>query len=77
MNEKVQNTGEPMPNFFLGVDSIVFLAFFFQILSPPPPHKGSAVSLDIGLTQNCIATAVPPSLENLTIAPRGRQENAK
>ena len=34
MNEKVQNTGEPMPNFFLGVDLIVFPAFFFIILSP-------------------------------------------
>ena len=34
VNEKVQNTGEPMPNFFLGVDLIVFPAFFFIILSP-------------------------------------------
>ena len=44
VNEKVQNTGEPMPNFFLGVALIVFQAFIcFQILRPPPPHRGSAV----------------------------------
>ena len=30
VNEKVQNTGEPMPNFFLGVDLIVFPSFFFK-----------------------------------------------
>ena len=28
-NEKVQNHGEPMPNFFSDVDLIVFPAFFF------------------------------------------------
>ena len=36
VNEKVQNKGEHMPNFFLGVDFIVFPAFIFQILSPLP-----------------------------------------
>ena len=56
MNENVQNTAEHMPSFFLGVDFIVFWHFFL-ILSP---HKGSAVFLNIGLTQTCIATAVPP-----------------
>ena len=60
--EKVQNTWEPMPNVFLGVDWIVFPALIcFQILSPhPAPHRGSAVFLNIGLTQTCIAKAVPP-----------------
>ena len=28
LNEKVQNKGEPMPNFFLGVDCSFFPAFF-------------------------------------------------
>ena len=37
---------------------------------------GSAVFLNIGVTQTCIAIDVPPH-GNLTIAPRGRQENAK
>ena len=84
VNEKVQHPGEPMPNFFLGVGSFVFFQhFFFQILSlPPPPHVGSAVFLNIGLTQTCIAidvppTSPPPSHGNLTKAPRGRQGNAK
>ena len=62
VNEKVQNTGEPMPNFFLmcGLYGFLKFDFFFQILSPPPhpPHKGSTVFLNIGLTQTCIATAV-------------------
>ena len=52
--KKVQNTGEPMPNFFLGVDFIVFpFLFFFNFKNPS--HKGSAVFLNIGLTQTCIA----------------------
>ena len=47
---------------------LYFLDFFFQILSPPPPpphppHKGSAVFLNFGLTQTCIATAVFPTWE--------------
>ena len=73
-----------MPNFFLGVGLIVFfLQHFFLILSPPPPppptHMNSAVFLNIGLTQTCIANDVPPfSLHgNLPKAPRGRQGNAK
>ena len=80
--KKVQNTGEPMPNFFLvGVDFIVFLAFF-QILSPPIPLTRALLfisPLNIGLTQTCIATAVPPPPPhgNLNTAPTGRQENAK
>ena len=56
-----------MPNFFLGVDLMVwtwllFQHLFFQVLSPPPHplHMGSVVFLDIGLTQTCIAIAVPP-----------------
>ena len=53
VNEKVQNTGEPMPSFFLGVDFIVFLAFFSSKFKPSPPphptHKGSAVCLTIEL----------------------------
>ena len=48
MNEKVQNTGEPMP-IFLGVDLIVFSAF----------HKGTAVFsehwADSDLHCNCCA----------------------
>ena len=79
VNEKVQNTGEPMPNFFLGVDFIVFLAFFFQILSPPPPphspHKGSAVfsehSVVTDLHCNCCA---PPHMETL---PKLQEEDKK
>ena len=55
-----------------------FSSIFFQILSPPPPHMGSAVFLNIGVTQTCIAIDVPPPPHgNLTNAPRGRQENAK
>ena len=42
MNEKVQNTGETMP-IFLGNVLFLFQHFFFQVLSPPPPHMGSAV----------------------------------
>ena len=42
VNEKVQNTGEPMPNFFLGVGLIVFFPHFFSNFKPPPPHMGSA-----------------------------------
>ena len=69
-----------MPNFFLGMGLIGFFSsiFFSQILSPPPPHMGSAVFLSVGLTQTCIANYVPPSSHgNLTKAPRGRHGNAK
>ena len=48
--KKVQNTDEPMPNFFLVcVDFIVFLALFSNFKPPPPHplHKGSAVYLTI------------------------------
>ena len=50
-----------VPNFFLDVDLIVFPAFIFSNFKPLPPlpHKGSAVFLNIGLTQTCIAIAVP------------------
>ena len=67
MNKKVQNTGEAMPNIFLRCGLVVFLllffsAFFFQILSPAPsPSHGLCCFLNIGLTQTCIAIAVPPS----------------
>ena len=50
VNEKVQDTVEPMPNFFLGVDLFFFQAFFSSKFKPPPPHKGSAVFLNIELT---------------------------
>ena len=52
-----------MPNFILGVDFIVFPAFIFANFKPlpHPPHKGSAVFLNIGLTQTCIAIAPLPS----------------
>ena len=63
VHEKVQNTGEPMPNFFLGVALIVFPAFiFFQILSPPPtPSQGlccffSEHWTDSDVHCNCCAT---------------------
>ena len=65
-----------MPIFFLGVDFIVFLAFFFSNFKPPNSHKGSVVFLKIGPTQTCIANAVPPH-GNLTKAPKGRQGNSK
>ena len=67
-----------MPNFFLGVKLIVFPAFIFSSFKPPPTHKGSAVFLNIELTQTCIANDVPsPPHGNLIKAPRGRQGNAK
>ena len=54
-----------------------FQHLFFQILRPPlSSHKGSAVFLNIGLTQTCIAIAVPRH-GNLTKAPRGRHGNAR
>ena len=71
-----------MPNFFVGV-GLIFFSIYFQILSPHPPHMGSAVFLNIGLTQTCIAIGVPPppththTHRNLTKAPRGRQGNEK
>ena len=56
VNEKVQNTGEPSyAQFFLRCGLDFFPAFFFQ--------KGSAVFLNIGLTQTCIAISVPPTWE--------------
>ena len=59
-NEKVQNAGEPIPN-FLGVGLIVFsIIYFSNFKAPPPPHMGSAGFLNIGLTKTCIAIAVPP-----------------
>ena len=61
--KKIQNTGEPMPNFFLvGVDFIVFLAFFSNFKPPIPLTRALLFiwPLNIGLTQTCIATAVPP-----------------
>ena len=66
---KIQGT---YAKFFLGV----FPAFIFSNFKPP--HKGSAVFLNIGLTQACIAIAVPHQPHgNLTKAPRGRQRNVK
>ena len=53
-----------MPNFFLLVD-LIFHQDFFQILSPPPAHMGSAVFLNNGLTQTTIAIAVPPYMGTL------------
>ena len=75
-----------MPNFFLGVVLfflffvVVYSAFHFSNFKPRPLHMGSAVFLNIGLTQTCIAIAVPPPLPshgNLTKASRGRQGNSK
>ena len=52
--------------FFLRSALYCFLAFFFsKFKSTHPPHKGSDVFLNIGLTQTCIATAVPPPLHTL------------
>ena len=73
VNEKVQNTGETMPIFLVNV---FFFSELFSSFKPPPPHMGSAVILNIWLTQTCIAIAVPPSPHgNLSKAPRGRQGN--
>ena len=75
VNENVHNTGEPMPNFFLGVDFIVFSSIFFLNYKPPPPPPSQGFCcffLNIRLSQTCIATAVPPH-GNLTKAPRGRK----
>ena len=77
-----------MPNFILvGVVFIVFLVFFSNFKPPPIPLTRALLfirPLNIGLTQTCIATAVPrpppppPPHGNLTKAPRGRrQDNAK
>ena len=41
-------------------DFIVFPAFIYSQLKPPSPHKGPAVFLNIELTHNFIAIAVPP-----------------
>ena len=51
-----------------------FLSILFQILSPPPPHMGSAVFLNIWLTQTGIAIAVPPP--HMGTLPK-HQEDAK
>ena len=80
VNEKVQNTWEPMPTFFLGVGLIVFFQHFFSNFKPPPsPSHEICCFLNIGLTEACIAIDVPPFPPhgNLTKTPRGRQENAK
>ena len=55
VNEKVQNTGD-YAQFFYKLWALLFSSIFFQILSSPPPspYKGSAVFLNIGLTQTCI-----------------------
>ena len=63
VNEKVQNTGELMPNFFLVVDFIVVPAFFSSNFKTAPPillTRALLFFLNIGLTQTCIAIAVPP-----------------
>ena len=65
-----------MPIFFLGVDFIVFLAFFFKFQAHPhPPYKGSAVFLNIRLTQTCIATAVLPHMG--TTYPKLKKDDKK
>ena len=46
---------------FLKVLFCFFFNIFFSNFKPPSPHMGSAVFLNIGLTQTCIAIAVPPS----------------
>ena len=76
VNEKVQNTGETMPIFF---GNVLFLfQHFSSSFKHPSPHMGSAVFLNIWLTQTCIAIAVPlPPHGNLTKALRARQGNSK
>ena len=62
VNEKVQNTGEPMP-IFSKVWALLFSSIFLKFCPPPPPHpltRALLFFLIIGLTQTCIATAVPP-----------------
>ena len=79
VNEKVQNTGEPMPHFFLGVGLLVFFpAFSFQILSPPPflPLHGlccfSEHWADSDLHCNCCA---PPSLPHMGTLPKHEEDD--
>ena len=50
-----------MPNFFLGVGLGFFFSIFSNFKPPSPPHMGSAVFLNIGLTQTCIAVDMSPS----------------
>ena len=59
VNEKVQNTGEPMP-IFSKVWALLFSSIFFQILSPPIPlTRALLFFLNIGLTQTCIKLLCP------------------
>ena len=51
VNEKVQITGEPTPN---------FSSIFFSNFKPPSSHGLCCFFLNIGLTQTCIANDVPP-----------------
>ena len=73
MNEKVQITGEPVPNVFLGVGLIVFPAFFSSNFKPPPLPLIWALLLflNIELTQTCIVIDVP------SFPPPGNQEDDK
>ena len=74
VNEKVQNTREPMANFFLGVGLIVFFQLFSNFKPPPPPHMDSVVFLNIGLTQTCIAIDVHHS-PNMGTLPKHQEDD--
>ena len=75
VNEKVQNTGEPMPNFFLRSGLYCFLAFFSNFKPPPPPSPSQGLCCfsehwaDSDLHCSCCA---PSQHGTLTKAPRGQ-----
>ena len=52
-----------MPKFIVGVDLIVFQAFFQAFYAPLPLTRALLFFLTLGLTRTSIAIAVPPPQE--------------